>query len=419
MKPKMTPSVDQEKALDEVIQFIIDDNENEIAIAGSAGTGKTVLTKFILERARDMGLLKLLTGFEIERDVYLTSTTNKAAKVLSEATGEEAITIHSLFGLRVINDYKTGKTFLQKTDKSAVIQNAVIILDEASMCNSELLKIIREMTYKCKIIYIGDEYQLAPVKENHCPVFSEIKNQVKLTHIQRQVEGSPIIEFAEQFRNALTTGIFPKIESQGNAVQWMSGSGFQVKINEHFQNMSHPDSARVVAWTNDRVHAYNEYIRAFHYIDPQPHVGELLLTNQPIFGGGRIALSIDKISQVTDSWEDTKDNIDGWMVELNGGIQVFQPRDRNQVKQYMKKLAGAKDWHTYFAVKEGFADLRPIYSNTINKSQGSTYDTVFIDVSNVGKNRKNTELARLMYVAITRAANQVYMTGNLPERVRG
>lgn len=415
----MTPSQDQENALDFVMQFLADPKEEEMAISGPAGTGKTVLTNWIVDRARNLGLLRLLTSDYIEKDVWLTSTTNKAAKVLWETTGEPTMTIHSLLKLKVINDFMTGKTKLQRTDGSDVIQNAIIIVDEASMIDESLLKMIRAMTFECKVIYIGDEYQLAPVFETSCPVFREVKNQVKLTHIQRQVAGSPIIQFADGFRNALDTGEFPAIQSHGNAVQLLPGADFQTKIDEHFASMGHVNSDRVVAWTNERVHQYNDYIRHFHFSDKAPQLGEQLLTNQPIIVNGSITYSIDQIATVTDVWEDDLHDIQGWKVELDQRVKVFQAKERYEVKHLIKRFAAQKDWPMYFAAKEQFADLRPIYSNTVNKSQGSTYDTVFIDVTNIGKNNKNSDLARLMYVATTRASQQVYLTGKLPSRVYG
>lgn len=58
-----------------------------------------------------------------------------------------------------------------------------------------------------------------------------------------------------------------------------------------------------------------------------------------------------------------------------------------------------------------------VFSPTVHKSQGSTYrDDVWLDLGNMGRNTKTTELKRLVYVAITRTGSKVYVTGALPER---
>jgi exodeoxyribonuclease V len=64
-----------------------------------------------------------------------------------------------------------------------------------------------------------------------------------------------------------------------------------------------------------------------------------------------------------------------------------------------------------------YADLRSPHSTTVHKSQGSTYQVAFIDLTDIGRNTKSYELTRLLYVAITRAAQKVFVTGELPARL--
>lgn len=418
----MKLSVDQEAAVQEAMMFLMDDNpdNSEMSISGPAGTGKTVLTKHLLADARKQGkMIKLLSGGDSnEFPVYLTSTTNKAARVLSMACNEKAGTIHSLLGLRVENNYKTGKTTLRRSSSSKVIRNSLIIVDEGSMANEELLKTIREATINCKVIYVGDSYQLAPVFENSCPVFSKVKNQVQLTTIQRQAAGSSIIQFASGFRNALDTGIFPRAETYGIDVQLLDGPQFREMAHKHFGNMKVVDHARMVAWTNSRVHQYNDYLRKLNTTNPDYEVGEFLLTNQPVLGANKqVILSTDAIAQITHIHNGEEDGIEGWDITLNNEIVVFQAKKQYEVIARIKAYARAKDWVEYFRAKEQFADLRPIYACTVNKAQGSTYKYVFIDLDDIRRNNKNSEIARLMYTAITRASDKVYMYGSLPDRL--
>jgi ATP-dependent exoDNAse (exonuclease V) alpha subunit len=72
-------------------------------------------------------------------------------------------------------------------------------------------------------------------------------------------------------------------------------------------------------------------------------------------------------------------------------------------------------WPRFFEVKETWFDLRALYASTINKAQGSTYDTVFLNLNDIGENWDANAVARLMYVGITRAAKQVVCYGQLPD----
>ena len=82
-------------------------------------------------------------------------------------------------------------------------------------------------------------------------------------------------------------------------------------------------------------------------------------------------------------------------------------------KHYFKQ----KDWTKAYSIEENIADLRPSTSCTVHKSQGSTYDTVFIDLANIGTCTHNNELARMLYVAVTRARSRIVMHGGLPDRL--
>ena len=75
-------------------------------------------------------------------------------------------------------------------------------------------------------------------------------------------------------------------------------------------------------------------------------------------------------------------------------------------------------WVEFFTFKDAtFADLRPIHAATVHRSQGSTYQTAFVDLTDIGRNTRRDVLLRLLYVALTRARGDVVVTGELPERL--
>ncbi|CAK0751562.1 hypothetical protein CCP4SC76_2280001 [Gammaproteobacteria bacterium] len=71
-------------------------------------------------------------------------------------------------------------------------------------------------------------------------------------------------------------------------------------------------------------------------------------------------------------------------------------------------------WRLFFETKRQFADLRPPFASTVHKSQGSTFQHVFIHLSDIGRNTHWQEVVRLLYVALTRPAQHAFMMGNLP-----
>jgi len=75
-------------------------------------------------------------------------------------------------------------------------------------------------------------------------------------------------------------------------------------------------------------------------------------------------------------------------------------------------------WVTFFEFKdESFSDLRPVHASTVHRSQGSTYEKVFVDLTDIGRSTRRDVLLRLLYVALTRSRGDVYVTGELPERL--
>jgi ATP-dependent exoDNAse (exonuclease V) alpha subunit len=66
-------------------------------------------------------------------------------------------------------------------------------------------------------------------------------------------------------------------------------------------------------------------------------------------------------------------------------------------------------WENFFALKEFFADVKYTFASTIHKLQGSTYETVYIDLFALANNKyiEMDQLYRLVYVAMTRASKDI------------
>ena len=134
-------------------------------ISGAGGTGKTFLMGHLINEVmpRYEKMCQMM-GIESEFDsVIMTATTNKAAEVLAIETGRPTETIHSFLRLTVKEDWATGETKLTRTERWTIHQRMIIFIDECPMIDGDLHKMIREGTHNCKIVYVGDSYQLGPV----------------------------------------------------------------------------------------------------------------------------------------------------------------------------------------------------------------------------------------------------------------
>ena len=102
---------------------------------------------------------------------------------------------------------------------------------------------------------------------------------------------------------------------------------------------------------------------------------------------------------------------------LVGGVALPEDRDHfNALKKYYK---GQKNWNRYYYLHEKFPDLRPRDASTMHKSQGSTYDRVFIDLGNLSSCHNPDVAARLLYVSASRAKQHVILYGDLAEKYGG
>jgi hypothetical protein len=412
----------QQAASNKFFEFLFDPDPSnkEFVIQGSAGTGKTTLMRHILDLLNPkMAMVSSLTNryFDVQ-EIHYTATTRKAAQVLGQVVNkpEEATTIHSLLGLRVTNDYATGKQSLMTTGSKPNVANHLIIIDEASFVTEELLNYIRRYTKGAKILYVGDPYQLLPTSDSRSAVFDESIPGAHLLTVMRN--GGLIETLAHTYKSSVITGEFPHCTVDNIDVCHYDGQSFQQAVDKAYTAPNfNANSVRILAWTNQRVHAYNKYIRSELLGKPEQFtVGEYVQTNKPIMEGDKTVAQTDEVLEITRVHPPAEIcGIKGRDVSM-GKIMGFLPDDQNDVRAKLAELKAQKNWSTYFLIKDGFLDLRPPYACTVHKSQGSTYEQVFIDLSDIGRCFEPTDVARMLYVGISRASKQVILYGNLPYR---
>lgn len=416
---------DQRAAFLDVLKFINDPDRKEHRVSGGAGTGKSFfISKVVDDILRHTDDKCPLTS------VAVTATTNKAAAVLADAMPHrrhDIGTIYSFMNLRVSENYNTGEQKVVPTKMWCVHDNTLIIIDEASMVNSKLKKFIEQGTTKnCKILYVGDKYQLAPVKESLSPVYANKYSESMLLQPVRNAEQPALMELCEQARDTVITGKFHKIKEVPGVIDFVDGNQLQ-GILEREYHIEDPKK-RVLCYTNQRVIQYNTHIRGLRGYGDLPHVGEILSNNSAAELVDKNRMYTDQLVEVLKVGEPYDNahviaghNIPCVDLELRDPssmsyyeVTIFvEPEDRANVLKY---FANNKIWDKYFRTRNQFPDLRSVASSTTHKAQGSTYDSVVVDLADIGKSTNKEQTARMQYVALSRPKQRIYIRGELPER---
>lgn len=419
----------QQAAADGFFAFLLDDSKKELIISGAGGVGKTFTMGHMIDEVMpkyhdSCDLMGIRPQYN---DVVMTATTNKAAAVLSEATSRPTQTVHSLFNLTVKDNFKTGEQDLIRKTDWTVKSNKIIFIDECSMIDRALYREIQDGSYKCKLIYVGDHNQLAPIKEPISPIYNQRMPFYELTQQMRTAD--PHLQAVnQQLRDTVATGEFKPIQLVPGVIDLYNGNQMEAALRQDFANQTR--EARVLAYTNKRVVDYNNYIRGLRGISGGFQVGELLVCNNTVELGDDM-LSVEEeveVMMVSAPKNIVIDKESGAEMEVvymdlqssygyHSSVPV--PTDRDHWENLIKWFAKQKNWSKYFLLKKAYADLRPRDASTVHKAQGGTYERVYIDLTDISMCRDPAVTARLLYVAFSRARSHVILYGDLHEKFGG
>lgn len=450
---------EQRIALLSIFDFFKNSDITEAALIGAAGTGKTTVTKLIIDY------------LEQEFISYtIAAPTHKAKKVISEITQRDVVTIHQLLKLRpaidiLELDFRDLK-FNTNQEYENIPHNGVLIIDEASMINEVLfdhiVKICKD--YSCKVLFCGDAAQLQPVKDRKLSKFTRVEKIFQLTKIYRQEKDNPILSILTELRTKYKR-FFPECESEnGSLIQYTDWKSFLKDNINAFREMvenEDPNWVKLLAYTNKRVAAFNQVIRKMLFNNSNEYnVGDILMaydsceievfdpkkkskpikmklfnsndyivrsvTEQAKFIYG--VLSKGYILELYDVYEDLTINV--FVLSIENEPEVFAHLAKSLEMLRMDaitcpiKSQKNKIWVEYFSLNSQFltpVDL--IYENrvvksksigygyclTTHKSQGSSFNTVLIDMGNIFKCTDSSELRQLQYVALSRTRKDIHM----------
>lgn len=417
----------------DVVYAILEEfkTSNIVTLAGSAGVGKTYTLHGLIQ--------KLVT--ETNCDITMTAPTHKAVSLL-ENNFSEVVTIHKALGLVLVREFGSQK--LQP--KGKVSTGEILVVDEASMIDIELLKFVKDAIRRGhfkKVLLCGDSYQLPPVEQVGkkvdyrakavIPAFTDIP-VYELTEIIRQKKGSNIITLAEEIKRCFDVKSFflsKKLQTDLGFPIMSLENCIDAYVDELRKDLSFAVNNRIVSYTNDRVDYINNVIRKklFGNDVKEYKVGETIIIQQPVVkdvpnrdykeiiinNGEELIITESKAGYYTYTDDNISKVISTYKVRVKyyDVVLTFVAEDSintyNEIKKHLYTKRGAKkaDWKRYWAFVDLFNSSKYSYASTIHKSQGSTYHACLFDLYKLPDYIPDL-FNRLFYVATTRASLDLF-----------
>ena len=380
-------------------------NENNVTIiTGGPGTGKTTIIKTIIEIYK-----------EKKNKVVLCAPTGRAAKRMTETTGEEASTLH-----RVLEIGKIDEDSLYKKDneyQGAPIDSDIIIVDEMSMVDTFLMSYLIKCVYQgTKLILVGDSDQLSSVGPG-----TVLQDLIKSQKI-------PTIHLDKIFRQAAQSKIIVNAHRVNNGEGFISKEEEEADSKQDFFFIRKPSQEEmieeVLSLCNGRLKKFGDY-------DFFQNIQVLTPTKKGILGTKELNKALqeilnphedtkkeksslgvtfrqgDRVMQVKNNydifWERWKQNEDDEDTNYETGNGVFNGEIGRVTKiNELEKTLTIKfddDKICYYEFSE-LDQLEHSYAITIHKAQGSEFDVVIMAVPPAAPMLLTRNL---LYTGLTRA----------------
>ena len=355
-----------------------------LVLTGGPGTGKTTVIKGILSILKAQGL-----------KIRLAAPTGRAAKRLSETTGQKALTIHRLLEANnLAQDDNLQLGFSKDIDDQ--LDADVIILDEVSMVDIVLMHhFLNAVPDGCRIILVGDTDQLPAVGPG-AVLKDIIRSQkipaIRLDEIFRQAQTSMIIQNAHiinagrlpDLRKQYSDFVFYELNDDTSITQKildlctkdLPHEGFDVLKDVQILSPMHRFLCGVE----------NLNLMLQERLNPKKNQDELKYSSQTFRVG-------DKVMHIRNNYQK---NV------FNGDIGFIQNINNEKLTVYYFD-------HIVTYEKNELNELTLAYASSVHKSQGSEYKVVIIPLST----SHYIMLQRnLLYTAITRAKQKVVIIGS-------
>lgn len=363
-------------------------------LTGGPGTGKTTTLN---------GVIKILKAQK--KRILLCAPTGRAAKRMSDLTGEPARTIHRLLEV----DFNAKGELKFKRNETNPLPADVVIADEMSMVDALLMcSLVRAIKPTSKFIMVGDSNQLPSVGAGNVLkdlIASHYIPSVELKEIFRQAAQSLIVTNAHRIVN----GEFPVLDDRHNDFFFMNKS-LESDIAElviqlaklrlpDTYGFSPIDDIQVLCPTKMGMAGTKELNKQLQSAlnPPSQNKAELKFFDV-IFRTG------DKVMQTKNDYDVlwTKNNEKGSGI-FNGDIGIIRSVDR-----FSQNVTIDFEGRVAIYTSEMLRRLEHAYAITIHKSQGSEYDAVIIPITAF---THNLLYRNLLYTGVTRAKKMIIVIG--------
>ena len=385
-------------------------NENNVTIiTGGPGTGKTTIIKSIIEIYKQK-----------KYKIVLCAPTGRAAKRMTETTGEEASTLHRLLEIGKVDE----ESLLKKESEyqGAPIDADIIIVDETSMVDMFVMSYLLDCIYLgTKLVFVGDSDQLPSVGPGS--VLKDLINSQKIVTIHldkifRQAAKSKIIVNAHRVNNGKKF-----IEKNDEEYEEDSKQDFffikennQEKILEEvlslcngrlkkFGDYDFFESIQVLTPTKKGLLGTKELNKALQN-ELNPHrEGETEKNSM-----GAIFRIGDRVMQVKNNYDMYWEKRDGDSLETGNGIFNGETGTITNINDKEKNIRVKFDdekvcWYEYNELEQ----IEHSYCITIHKAQGSEFDVVIMIIPQAAPMLLTRNL---LYTGLTRAKKMLIVIGN-------
>ena len=431
--------------------FILEKSSGHLfLLKGYAGTGKTTLVKTLVK-----------TLPQLHAKTFLMAPTGRAAKVLTNYTGQQAFTIHKKIYGRKSSD--EGVIAFQL--KPNLHTNTLFIVDEASMIahstgmNSSGTSVLDDlMSYvfsgnNCKLLLIGDIAQLPPVGSDLSPALDiaylkasyhyDIRES-ELTEVMRQSDNSGILANATAIRNKIKAKDvqIPRFLLRGfEDVIRIGGEELEDAIYRAYDTYGVEDTM-IVCRSNKRANIFNQQIRArIRWQENELSSGDYMMvvknnyfwlpeeSKAGFIANGDIVqvMRVGKIQEMhgfrfadvrvkmidypDESAFDSRLLLNTIMgdspalsTEDNKRLYESVLADYGDISNKRERIKKVKEDPFFNALQVKFS-----YAVTCHKAQGGQWPCVFVEQGYLTQEMINVEYLRWLYTAVSRASEKLYL----------
>ena len=350
----------------------------------------------------------------------MCAPTGRAAKRMTETTGEEASTLHRLLEIGKVDE---ESLFKKDSDyQGAPIDGDIIIVDEVSMVDMFIMSYLLDCIYLgTKLILVGDSDQLPSVGPGsvlHDLIASERISTVHLDKIFRQAAKSKIIVNAHRVNSGkgFISKEDPELEADSKQDFFFIKENNQEKVLEQvlslcngrlekFGNYNFFENIQVLSPTKKGLLGTKEMNKALQN-ELNPHIdGEAEKSSM-----GAIFRIGDRVMQIKNNYDISWERRDGDNIEIGNGVFNGEMGTITNINEKEKNVRVKFDdekvcWYEFNELEQ----LEHSYCITIHKAQGSEFDVVIMIIPQAAPMLLTRNL---LYTGLTRAKKLLIVIGN-------